>query len=314
MSRRWILLGVVAVAAGWIAWRRAAPPPPSPRPAIALVGPHEGRVSAILGGDPVVSGDVHGRVVIWSAAGAPVESWVAHDGAIRRIQRVGADLLTVGGDGSAARWGKDGRVIWRRRHPEALNDGVLIDDALVVATVRGTVARLGPQGTVWQTRGAHGQTAFAVVAGDDAVFTAGDDGRIVERALADGKERQSWQASVHWIGALARQGDALIFGDGAGQMGRQGAGGFALRPAIKGPVVSLAVGPGGVALGGESGSVAVGERVIATGDPVLSLAWRQGALLSGGGSDGAIRIWRVKDGAELGRLPADTARPPKESP
>jgi hypothetical protein len=240
---------------------------------------------------------------------------VAHDGAIRRIQRVGTDLLTVGGDGSAARWGQDGRVIWRRRHPEALNDGVLIDDALVVATVRGTVARLGPERPIWQTRGAHGQTAFAVVAGTDSVFTAGDDGRIVERALKDGAERRVWQGSVHWIGALARQGDALVFGDGAGQFGQQTEGGFTVAPTIKGPAIALAVGPGRLALGGESGSIAFDDDTapIATGQPVLSLAWRGDALLSGGGADGAIRIWRVKDGAEVGRLPSTSASP-KESP
>lgn len=313
MKKRTIFLGILALGAGWIAWRRAAPPPPSPRPSVALVGPHEGRVTAILGGDPIVSGDVHGRLVIWSTAGKKAESWVAHDGAIRRIQRIGQDLVTVGGDGSAARWGADGQVIWRRRHPEGLNDGVVIDDALVVATVRGTVARLGPKGTLWQTRGAHGQTAFAVIAGADSVYTAGDDGRIVERALSDGTERQVWQGSVHWIGALARQDETLVFSDGAGRFGRQNADDFTVQTVIKGPAIALAVGSARVAIAGESGRIAFDDDtpLIQTGQPVLSLAWQGNALLSGGGADGAIRMWRVKDSAELGRLPST---PSKDTP
>lgn len=311
------LLVVLALAAAWIVWRRSAPPPPSPRAPVHLVGPHEGRVSALLGGDIPLSGDVHGRIVRWTT---PPDTWIAHDGAVRRILKVDDDWITVGGDGSVARWRAPGVVVWRRRHPEALNDAVWIDGALIVATTRGTVARLGPDGPVWQSRGAHGQAAFAVLAQGDAVLTTGTDGRIVERAVTDGAVRRVDAASKHWIAALAPGADGPLFVDGVGQLGRKRSGEYTTYAALSGPGISLAANATSIAAGGEKGEIAIFERagghqrVLLTAEPVLSLAWQGDRLLSGGGANGAVRIWRVNDGAEVGRLPPTTTAAPGEVP
>lgn len=311
------LLALGALIAAWIAWRSAAPPPPSPRPAVPLVGPHEGRVSAILGEAPPVTGDVHGRVVRWTD---PPETWIAHDGAIRRILAVDADLLTVGADGTVARWRRDGQVIWRRRHPEALNDAAWVDGILVVATARGTVARLEADGPRWQSRGAHGQAAFALLPAEGAVISTGADGRIVTRAIADGAVRREIGASSAWIGALARGVDGLLFVDGNGTLGRDRRDAFALQAAFAGPGIALIADGAWIAAGGERGEIVLftaqgaRQRSIATGAPVMSLAWQGEHLLSGGGADGAVRIWRVKDGAEVGRLPPTATASQREIP
>ena len=303
-----LLLGAI-----WVIVRRVDATQRPPVAVVVPVGLHQGRVSSILAdvGHPVVTGDVFGRIVIWRER---PESWVAHGGAIRKISRHDGHLLTISGDGSAALWDAQGTVRWRRRHPDPLNDGVLVGDALVVATARGSVARLGPDGPVWERRGAHGQAAFAVVAHGDSVFSSGDDGRIVERDIELGSERRQWKGSVHWIGVLRWTPHGLVFGDGAGHLGVQNDDTFQVRYALKGAAVSLAVQDDWIALGGEDGEIEFSadarHQKFETREPVLSLAFRGETLLSGGSKDGAVRIWRVKDGVEVGRLPPEPE--PKE--
>ncbi|MCA9527639.1 MAG: hypothetical protein KC549_15230, partial [Myxococcales bacterium] len=62
------LLVVALAAAGVFAWRWSQPAPTPPAgERVPPVPPHEGRVSAVLPGPVVVSGDVTGRLVRWGA-------------------------------------------------------------------------------------------------------------------------------------------------------------------------------------------------------------------------------------------------------
>jgi len=321
-------LAVIAVSVGAVAglaWRytRPVPPPPWSRP--APVGPHEGRVTALLVDPTVTSGDLAGRIVVWDAAGGVERTWVAHDGALRTLLRgeTPGTLVSVGAD-TAARWDAHSDVQGRYRLPDQqLNDGAVVAGGIGVVGIRGAVALLGPDGPRWQSRGIHGAGAVAALATPTRLITGGADGRVLAWDPALGQHTQVWSPAVGVVVALVPAEDRTPPVEGVLAVGLLGLarcdaqGVTALGP-IGGQPTSAALAGDVLAIGTEGGTVELHNpsdgkliRTIDTGDPVLTVALSVGRLYTGGGADGRVRIWQVNNGAALGTLPPE---PPESRP
>ncbi|MEZ4469555.1 MAG: hypothetical protein R3F60_01890 [bacterium] len=309
---RALLAAALLAAAGFLAWRWSRPvsaPPAGER--VVPTPPHEGRVSAVLPGSPVVSGDVTGRLVLWSEAGPT--TFVAHDGAVRRLLRAGDGFASVGADGSVAFWGMDGAARRRLRlSEEPLNDAWIVGADVLASTARGTVARLADAGPVWKARGAHARTAFTVALQGSTVWSGGADGRVATWDLQSGASATGFEPGLGFIVALFPEGDGVL---AVGQQGFASIGpagivgharfGFAATCAARdGDRLAVAGEAGRVALYQPDGTAIGGFD---TGDTVLGLAFDGPRLFTGGGADGRVRIWQVKDGAPLGTLPRAAA-------
>ncbi|MEZ4467220.1 MAG: hypothetical protein R3F43_22940 [bacterium] len=207
---RALLAAAFLAAAGFLAWRWSRPvsaPPAGER--VVPTPPHEGRVSAVLPGSPVVSGDVTGRLVLWSEAGPT--TFVAHDGAVRRLLRAGDGFASVGADGSVAFWGMDGAARRRLRlSEEPLNDAWIVGADVLASTARGTVARLADAGPVWKARGAHARTAFTVALQGSTVWSGGADGRVATWDLQSGASATGFEPGLGFIVALFPEGDGVL--------------------------------------------------------------------------------------------------------
>lgn len=294
----------------------AAPEAPAPVTGTSLPPmPAAGRPVALVAlADGFAVGGQGGGVEVFDGAGRPVDRWIAHGGAVRRLLEVDGELVSVG-DGSMARWSLSGERRWRRRLQEhTLNDGARapgVAGAVFVGAERGSVARLGE--APWHRRGRHGRATFAVVAALGGIVSGGADGSVVRWSL-DGDERVRWKATEGWVTALAAVEGGLVVGDSEGRVTR-----WALEagdtPVVRWrhglgaeAIVGLAADAAGIVAGGEAGSAFVipsGQgpvRLDIDGEAPLSAVALRGGRAYAVAPDRRLGAWDVTNGRRVDTL------------
>jgi WD40 repeat protein len=261
----------------------------------------------------VALGDATGLIEVRTRDDALQARWMAHPQPVRALRAVGADLLSVGGDGTVARWSADGDRRWRARVPdERLNDGDALDDGAVVAGARGTVARLTRDGVAWQAE-AHAGTTFAVAASPDGarVASGGADGKLVVRDAADGRVIAEVRAHDGWLTALAWDAVGLVSGGADGRVRLWDAESLSPGPVLDvggSRAIDLSTTPDRLLAVSEDGAVRLWPRrggeptlLAPPGDPWLSGVLTGDQALTGG-RDGRVAIWDVRTGGRAGTL------------
>jgi len=241
---------------------------------------------------------------------------VAHGGSIQALRQTENGFASASSDGSVALWEFDGRPKRRfRLAGDHLNDAVILKSgAVIVASVRGTVARIDP-GRQWKARGIHGQAAFALAASPDETLVAssGYDGMIRIWSVDDGKEITHWQAHDKYAKVLAWQESTLWSGGFPGKIKRWSSDGQPSGPDISIPTKL----PTRMSVYGEFAAVAgvnqnifiikadtagISHTLKTKSGPVYGLQIMNRTLFSGLAADQIAR-WNVTNGQVTSTVP-----------
>jgi cytochrome c len=279
---------------------------------------HGGPVSALAADEgTVVSGGFDGRVILWNPENATarrIERF--HDGNVTAVALVPGGFVTAGQDGRIAHW-RDGQAEPALTTPR----GVSPVSALAVAGERvaagffdGQILRLDLGTGASHAQPAHdGRVSGLAFLPDGALVSVGADLRFA-RWGTDGA-LQARSSLPDLPNGLVPAGDALavIFAEGALRL--LSADGTLLpeRFLTERPLVAVAAAPGTVAAASVEGDVWLLDlphltsraRIAGDAGPVWALAL-QGDTLFGGGMDGVIRRWSVRDGTTMGQRKAVT--------
>ena len=133
-------------------------------------------------------GHENGVISIWrwpisstQSIPAPQHSWMGHEGAVRTLTYDHAQekIMSLGADGSWARWSHNTHLIKRQRALDLYANRVTPDGqgGWLIAGARGVVARWLNQKRVWVNAGEHGRAAFDIALMDaQRAISVGSDG------------------------------------------------------------------------------------------------------------------------------------------
>ena len=172
--------------------------------------------------DQLALGHENGALSLWPKvtlsdprAEEPLQSWIAHEGVIRTLDfnKDQREIISLGADGSWARWSLDARLIKRYRATDVYANRVISDlrGGWLIAGARGVVARWRDQKRVWISAGEHGRAAFDIELLDtQRAISIGSDGWVrcwlIETGGSCGELplHQGWATSLHPV----RSGEA----------------------------------------------------------------------------------------------------------
>jgi len=133
--------------------------------------------------------------------------WLAHEGALRSLElREGGGLMSLGGDGSWARWDPEGRLLLRGRAPELRANAAraLPDGSWLIASDRGVISRVKGGARLWRTAGEHRRAAFALALDGEELLSVGSDGWLRRWRTRDGSALGGRAAHQGWATALLK--------------------------------------------------------------------------------------------------------------
>lgn len=132
--------------------------------------------------------------------------WLAHQGAVRKLEFFEHQLESLGGDGSWVSWSLDGRALKRGRAPQLMaNAGEkLSDHSWVIASDRGVISRVQDGVRLWRTAGEHRRAAFALAVTGDELLSVGSDGWMRRWKLQTGQMLGARAVHQGWATALVQ--------------------------------------------------------------------------------------------------------------
>jgi len=274
---------------------------------------HGGPVSALAAGlGTVVSGGFDGRGILWdpeNATARRIERF--HDGNVTAVALLPGGFVTGGQDGRIAHW-RDGQAepaVTTPRGVSPVSALAVADGRVAAGFFDGQILHLDlGTGTIHLQPAHDGRVSGLAFLPDGALASVGADLRFARWGTDGALQVRAGLPDLPNGLVLAGDALAVIFAEGALRLLSPDGTLLPERFLTERPLVAVAATPGTVAAASVEGDVWLLDlphltsraRIAGGFGPVWALAL-QGDTLFGGGMDGVIRRWSVRDGTAMGQ-------------